>query len=376
MKKGIIISVFGVVILTVFINASAQTGTRNFRKLSGLTNYCLQDERESGNHYYISLKPVTNREYLTYLCWLADVYRDYHEVFYEAIPGIKDSSDKVSSGWKIDVFNDFSKLVFTGREINKRYTFNLKYIDYPVIGLSWSQAMNYCGWLTDRYNEANLIWRKVLAYDPNQLNESSFNTEAYILDQYEGVVKKPFIDKETRKERTVQWSDHILFPAFRLPSEAEIESARSKIFSSIGPYKSDKFLDFWSNQFIKIKSDTLFLNLNFYDGKPVKIGPSTAFNVSDYFPNSEEHTLDEIFLDKSSGILDIYKNLKQNLIGIDSLSKAEKDKFGHMPGIIIGEDKNLNPLFVKRIYYKESSTKTADHGEKYRILRAAMNAVK
>ena len=64
------------------------------------------------------------------------------------------------------------------------------YNDYPIVGINWLQANDYCAWRTDRVNEMILIQEGILNPDPNQLGEENFNTEAYLAGQYEGLVNK------------------------------------------------------------------------------------------------------------------------------------------------------------------------------------------
>jgi formylglycine-generating enzyme required for sulfatase activity len=100
------------------------------------------------------------------------------------------------------------------------------YNNYPVVGVSWVKANDYCLWRTDRVNEQLLIREGELLPDPNQLNEKNFNTEAYLAGQYEGVVNKlrPSLNPNQTERRT-NFEDGLLLPAYRLPTEAEWEFA-------------------------------------------------------------------------------------------------------------------------------------------------------
>ena len=100
------------------------------------------------------------------------------------------------------------------------------YNDYPVVGVTWLQANDYCSWRTDRVNEKIMIEQGVLNYDPNQANAENFNTEAYLAGQYEGIVNQnlPSMDPNV-EERRVRLEDGMLLPRYRLPTEAEWEFA-------------------------------------------------------------------------------------------------------------------------------------------------------
>jgi len=101
------------------------------------------------------------------------------------------------------------------------------YHDYPVVGVNWLQANDFCLWRTDRVNEMILIQEGILDFDPDQKNENNFNTDAYFAGQYQGLVNKPKEDLNPSGtgERSVQLSDGILLPKYRLPTEAEWEYA-------------------------------------------------------------------------------------------------------------------------------------------------------
>ncbi|MCB0638788.1 MAG: SUMF1/EgtB/PvdO family nonheme iron enzyme [Lewinella sp.] len=166
--------------------------------------------RVTVSSFYMDETEISNHNYREYLYWIHRVFGEsYPEVYQNGLPDTLVWRDELS-------FNE--PLVET-------YFRHPSYDDYPVVGVSWVQATEFCKWRTDRVNEAILVERGVLNLNTEQKDEDNFNTDSYLVGQYQGDVRKNLRDLQTGGERSVRFEDGILLPEYRLPTEAEWEYA-------------------------------------------------------------------------------------------------------------------------------------------------------
>ncbi len=164
--------------------------------------------RVTVSSFYMDETEVANIDYKEYLYWLDRVFiESYPEVYRNALPDTLVWREELS-------YNE---------PFVETYFRHPSYDEYPVVGVNWIQANEYCKWRTDRVNEMVLIERGILNPNPEQKDEDNFNTEAYLEGQYEGDVRKNLPDKRTGGERKVRFEDGIMLPSYRLPTEAEWE---------------------------------------------------------------------------------------------------------------------------------------------------------
>ena len=158
--------------------------------------------------FYMDETEVTNLDYLEYLYWIKRVFgNEYPEVYRKALPDTLVWRDKLA-------YNE---------PLTSLYLRHPAYHDYPVVGVTWLQASDYCIWRSDRVNEMLLIKQGILSPDPDQTAKENFNTQAYLAGQYTGLVNEPLqdLDPTGTGERRVKMEDGILLPNYRLPTEAE-----------------------------------------------------------------------------------------------------------------------------------------------------------
>jgi len=186
--------------------------------LMGRTNQEVADawdnvpRRVTVGSFYMDQTEVSNVDYLEYLYWISRIYGiDYPRIYDKALPD--------TLVWR--------KKLGYNEPLSEHYLRHPAYQDYPVVGVNWLQARDYCAWRTDRVNEQILIDAGILKMDPMQQNEENFNTRSYLAGQFIGLVGQELKDLNPNSAgtRQVRMEDGILLPSYRLPTEAEWEFA-------------------------------------------------------------------------------------------------------------------------------------------------------
>jgi sulfatase modifying factor 1 len=340
----------------------------------------------SVSSFYMDETEVTNFMYLEYLYWLERVYlADYPEVFRKALPD--------TLVWR-------SKLGYNEPYVDF-YLRHPSYRDYPVVGVNWLQANDYCAWRTDRVNEIILIREGLFEHYSNQINEDNFNTEAYLLGQYESGKRVDGIpDYNPNKEfRNATIEDGILLPKYRLPTEAEWEyAAYGLIGNTISELIPDKKLYPWNGHAIRNSNEKYIGQIlaNFKRGRGDNMGVAGKLNdnaditapVYAYWPN--DYGLYNMAGNVSEWVMDVYRPLsgednddfrpfRGNVYKTKVLDEdgaiMEKDSLGHI--IYRDVDPKLDNLQARRNYKQADNINYLDgHWEsnsKYQQLKEDPN---
>ena len=167
----------------------------------------------SVSSFYMDQTEVANVHYREYLYWLRRAYSsDYPNLIEAATPD--------STVWR-------SPLSYNEPMV-KQYFRYAAYNYYPVVGVNWHQAQEFCKWRSDRVNELILIKNGILKKNVNQVNEDVYTSETYTNGQYDGTAgpnRKRDLDPNGSGRRNVDPSDGYFLPEYRLPTEAEWEYA-------------------------------------------------------------------------------------------------------------------------------------------------------
>lgn len=249
--------------------------------------------------FYMDEYEVTNQAWVDYLYWTKRVFTDFPLVYTSALP---DEKVWLENGAYNEPMVDY-------------YLNHPAYENYPVVGVSWMQANNYCKWRTDRVNEMILIREGILLWNNDQQNEP-FTTSAYLAGQYKrkenprgqlldlDPLNGNYTNRSTEYKikglnvRNVKIQDGILLPKYRLPTSAEWE------YASNSPTSKKGILLPWNGKIHKNKSGRT-ISSRPLNGQVSLLTPTNSFWPNDYGLYCMNSNVSEWVMDSYSGTNDV-----------------------------------------------------------------------
>jgi gliding motility-associated lipoprotein GldJ len=264
--------------------------------------------------FYMDQYEISNVNWREYLHWMGMVFHNNPEFIERAYPD--------TTVWREELAYNEPYLHY--------YFSHVAYNYYPVVGVSWEQANDYCLWRSDRVNEKRMVDRGVIQYpdfqalkgntDANDIAQNQvFNTDKYITkEDYQPSVGKKQVKDVYGNARKTNMSDGILLPSFRLPTEAEWEYAAygTQTEENEENYKERKIFPWYGHQMRNPeKKNRGQMQANFVRGRGDMMGMGGNLNdhasitapVDAFWPN--EFGLYNMAGNVNEWVMDVYRTL-------------------------------------------------------------------
>jgi len=284
--------------------------------------------------FYIDETEVRNMDYVEYLHWIKRHYVNENSPFFTgtARPEIYTKALPDSLVWR-------DKLGENEMFLNN-YLRHPAYREYPVVGVSWEQANDYCIWRTDRVNERILINTGLImevTHPDREGVEVAFTTDGYlhgsedylanfVTEQQKDRIRNITALKSDDEGRYTNMEDGLLLPNYRLPTEAEWEhAALGYIGNNIGENHDNRKIYPWNGSGLRndTKKNQGQIMANFKRGRGDNMGVAGSLNdeaditapVRSYWPN--DYGLFNMAGNVSEWVADVYRPITEQTTTAD-----------------------------------------------------------
>ncbi|MCL2042422.1 MAG: SUMF1/EgtB/PvdO family nonheme iron enzyme [Bacteroidales bacterium] len=206
-----------------------------------MTEWDNVPRRVTVNSFYMDQTEVSNHNYCEYLFWLHRVFgevdnSEQRAIFTKALPD--------TMVWR--------EALGYNEPLITLYLRHPAYQDYPVVGVSWRQASDFCIWRSDRVNEKRMLDEGYITeLDLNPSPENYFNTETYTVGLYD-LSSSPNKKMDGKK---ASYQSGTLLPNYRLPSEAEWEyAALGLVGNSYGSNIESRRIYPWNGNYVRVSN--------------------------------------------------------------------------------------------------------------------------
>jgi len=356
----------------------------------------------SVSSFYIDETEVRNVDYVEYLHWIKNYYVYADGPFFTGID--PDFGIKIYEKALPDTLVWRDKLGENEIFVNN-YLRHPSYREYPVVGVSWEQANDYCIWRTDRVNERILIDAGLImevTHTDRENIEFPFTTDGYlhggsdyldlfVTDQQKSRITNRTVLKGSDEGRYTKMEDGLLLPNYRLPTEAEWEhAALAYIGNNIGDNHQQRKIYPWSfdEKNISCGNDGLRnaspgknqgkMMANFKRGRGDNMGVSGSLNdesditspVISFWPN--DYGLYNMAGNVSEWVADVYRPVTEQTATTDHRpfrgtvfkTHKKKDATGNYPmdslGHIVQIEVNSSKNELRRNYKKSNNINFLD----------------
>jgi len=289
---------------TVYVSTMSFTKGQNEDPVSSPINDLKR--RIGTDGFFLDQFEVTNIDWREYVSWLQGVYKHDLRRVMLALPD--------ETVWR-------RELEYNEPYVKSYYT-HVSFGFYPVVGVSWNQAMAYCQWRTDRANERILIDKKIISYtDLETLNSSIEGVDSTEYSKYIFSTQKrnDFLRQLNGEDFDVDLDGIIFDAAYRLPTEAEWEYAAYGLIPVKDNFAEGRTYPWSGTQVREMnnkKTRGQFI-ANFVRGRGDAIGQklnSTPTLHVGFFPPNE-YGLYDMAGNVNEWVLDVYRATSNQLVG-------------------------------------------------------------